>query len=95
MHADHDNTRICDSGRYGPFTDYVRDLFRMGKTIRLWVSAGISPFAIWRPGHPPGIAGLDQDAERYADAKLWFNEGWCDFFTPKLYLTSHPPCCRK
>ena len=42
-------------------------------------------FGIWRPGHPAGIAGLDQFSELYADAKLWFNEGWVDYFTPQLY----------
>jgi hypothetical protein len=49
------------------------------------VKVGISPFGIWRPGHPEGIAGLDQFAELYADAKLWLNEGWVDYFTPQLY----------
>ena len=50
-----------------------------------WVKVGISPFGIWRPGHPPGIEGFDQYAELYADAKLWLNEGWVDYFTPQLY----------
>jgi uncharacterized lipoprotein YddW (UPF0748 family) len=55
------------------------------KKEKPWVKVGISPFGIWKPGHPPGIAGLDQYAELYADAKLWLNEGWCDYFTPQLY----------
>src|SRR5262249_20837957 len=40
---------------------------------------------IWRPGHPPGIEGFDQYAELYADARLWLNEGWVDYFSPQLY----------
>lgn len=55
-----------------------------------WVKFGISPFGIYRSGYPAGIvAGLDQYAELYADAKLWLNEGWCDYFTPQLYWPTH------
>jgi hypothetical protein len=46
---------------------------------------GISPFGIWRPGHPPGIVGLDQYSSLYADARLWLQQGWLDYFTPQLY----------
>ncbi len=46
---------------------------------------GISPFGIWRPGHPASIQGLDQYDALYADAKKWLNEGWVDYFTPQLY----------
>jgi uncharacterized lipoprotein YddW (UPF0748 family) len=49
------------------------------------VKVGISPFGIWRPGNPPGIEGFDQYAELYADARLWFHQGWVDYFTPQLY----------
>ena len=28
---------------------------------------------------------FDQFGELYADAKLWFNEGWVDYFSPQLY----------
>jgi hypothetical protein len=55
------------------------------KDIRPTVQYGISPFGIWRPGHPQGIAGFDQYDKLYADAKLWLNEGWVDYFTPQLY----------
>ena len=46
---------------------------------------GISPFGIWRPGYPQSITGMDQYNELYADARLWLNEGWIDYFTPQLY----------
>jgi uncharacterized lipoprotein YddW (UPF0748 family) len=55
------------------------------KKTKPTVQVGISPFGIWRPGNPPGIAGLDQYAELYADAKLWLNRGWVDYWTPQLY----------
>ena len=60
-------------------------MYNEAKKVKPWVKVGISPFGIWRPGNPEGIAGLDQYAELYADAKLWFNEGWVDYFTPQLY----------
>src|SRR5690606_17465245 len=30
-------------------------------------------------------AGFDQYDQLYADAKLWLNKGWIDYFTPQLY----------
>jgi uncharacterized lipoprotein YddW (UPF0748 family) len=64
---------------------FVKRMYEGVKKAKPWVKVGISPFGIWRPGHPPGIAGLDQYAVLYADAKLWLNEGWVDYFTPQLY----------
>ena len=50
------------------------------------VKLGISPFGIWRPGHPASIeAGLDQHEMLYADARRWLHEGWVDYYTPQLY----------
>ena len=49
------------------------------------MKVGISPFGIWRPGHPPGIAGFDAYAGLYADARRWLNQGWVDYFSPQLY----------
>jgi uncharacterized lipoprotein YddW (UPF0748 family) len=64
---------------------FVRRMYEGVKTAKPTVRVGISPFGIWRPGHPAGIAGLDQYSELYADAKLWLNEGWVDYWTPQLY----------
>jgi uncharacterized lipoprotein YddW (UPF0748 family) len=50
-----------------------------------WVKFGVSPFGIWRPNHPAGIKGLDQFGVLYADARLWINRGWADYFAPQLY----------
>jgi hypothetical protein len=35
------------------------------------VKVGYSPFGIWKPENPPGIKGLNQYEELYADPKLW------------------------
>jgi uncharacterized lipoprotein YddW (UPF0748 family) len=74
-----------DDWRRAAVNGFVRRMYDETKKVKPWVKVGISPFGIWRPGHPEGIAGLDQYAELYADAKLWFNEGWVDYFTPQLY----------
>jgi uncharacterized lipoprotein YddW (UPF0748 family) len=55
------------------------------------VLVGISPFGIWRPGHPEGIQGLDQYSALYADARKWLREGWVDYFTPQLYWRIEGP----
>jgi uncharacterized lipoprotein YddW (UPF0748 family) len=68
---------------------FVERQYREAKALKPWVKVGISPFGIWRPGNPPGIEGLDQYAVLYADAKLWFNEGWVDYLTPQLYWPIH------
>jgi uncharacterized lipoprotein YddW (UPF0748 family) len=64
---------------------FVERLYREVKKDKKWVKVGISPFGIWRPGHPPGIEGFDQYEGLFADAKKWLNEGWVDYFTPQLY----------
>ncbi len=74
-----------DDWRRAAVNSFVKRMYEETKKLKSWVKVGISPFGIWRPGHPAGIAGLDQFAELYADAKLWFNEGWVDYFTPQLY----------
>lgn len=74
-----------DDWRRDAVNVFVRRMYEETKKSKPWVKVGISPFGIWRPGHPTGIAGLDQYAELYADAKLWLNEGWVDYFTPQLY----------
>src|SRR5690606_6162356 len=40
---------------------------------------------IWKPGYPADVTGSSQYDELYADAKLWLNEGWCDYYAPQLY----------
>jgi len=63
----------------------VQRMYDEVKKSKPWVLVGISPFGIWRPGHPEGITGLDQYSTLYADARLWLREGWLDYFSPQLY----------
>jgi uncharacterized lipoprotein YddW (UPF0748 family) len=74
-----------DDWRRAAVNDFVERLYKMTKALKPWVKVGISPFGIWRPGHPEGIKGFDQYEKLYADAKLWLNRGWVDYFTPQLY----------
>ena len=74
-----------DDWRRDAVNTFVARMYKDVKAAKAWVKVGNSPFGIWRPGHPTGIAGLDQYQELYADAKLWFNEGWVDYFSPQLY----------
>jgi len=37
------------------------------------------------PDNPASVQGFNQNESLYADAKLWLNEGWCDYDSPQLY----------
>jgi uncharacterized lipoprotein YddW (UPF0748 family) len=74
-----------DDWRRAAVNTFIERMYMETKALKPWVKVGISPFGIWRPGHPIGIAGFDQYAELYADAKLWLNRGWVDYWTPQLY----------
>lgn len=65
--------------------DFVKHLYQRVKKAKPYVQVGISPFGIWKPGHPAQIKGFNQYEGLYADAKLWLNKGWVDYFTPQLY----------
>ncbi len=64
---------------------FVERLYAEIKREDRRVKFGISPFGIWRPGHPAQIRGLDAYEEIFADARKWLNNGWLDYFTPQLY----------
>jgi uncharacterized lipoprotein YddW (UPF0748 family) len=70
---------------------FVEQLYKGTKALKPWVLVGISPFGIWRPGYPEGIKGFDQYDKLYADAKLWLNKGWVDYWTPQLYWPINKP----
>lgn len=63
----------------------VERLYKNIRAAKPWVKFGLSPFGIWRPGYPALVEGFDQYEQLYADAKLWLNKGWVDYFTPQLY----------
>jgi len=69
----------------------IRSIHEGVKAAKPHVKFGISPFGIWRPNHPPGVAGMDPFEELYADSKLWLQKGWCDYFTPQLYWALGAP----
>ncbi|MCH8977711.1 MAG: family 10 glycosylhydrolase [Armatimonadetes bacterium] len=67
--------------------DFIQRVYEGTKERKPWVKFGISPFSLYRPGHPEGITqtSFDQYESLYADCRLWLREGWCDYFTPQLY----------
>src|SRR5690606_6845526 len=60
-------------------------IYEQSEEEKNYVKFGISPFGIWKPGYPSGVSGSSQYDELYADAKLWLNKGWVDYFSPQLY----------
>ncbi len=70
---------------------FIKRIYTQIKAEKPFVKFGLSPFGIWKPGYPAGVTGSSQYDELYADAKLWLNEGWIDYFTPQLYWPIDPP----
>jgi uncharacterized lipoprotein YddW (UPF0748 family) len=66
---------------------FIERIYKEIKAEKKYVKFGLSPFGIWKPGYPASIEGLDQYNKLYADAKLWLNKGWIDYFMPQLYWT--------
>ncbi len=64
---------------------FVERVYKGIKAVKPCVKFGISPFGIWRPSYPPSIAGFDQYNGLFADARLWLNKGWVDYWSPQLY----------
>ncbi len=65
---------------------FIKRIYEGIKAAKPYVKFGISPFGLYRPGYPSSIsASFDQYATLYADAKLWLNEGWVDYYTPQIY----------
>jgi uncharacterized lipoprotein YddW (UPF0748 family) len=74
-----------DDWRRNAVNRLIERMYREVKATKPSVKVGISPFGIWRPGNPPGIAGFDPYTEIYADSRLWLQHGWCDYLAPQLY----------
>ncbi len=74
-----------DDWRRDNINRFVRDLYASVKAVKPGVEVGISPFGIWRPGHPRQIRGLDAYEKIYADSRLWLRRGWVDYLAPQLY----------
>lgn len=65
--------------------DLIERIYKEIKATKPQVKFGLSPFGLWRPGFPESACCFDQYDILYADAKLWLNKGWIDYFTPQLY----------
>ncbi len=70
---------------------FVSGMYERVKAIDPACKVGISPFGIWRPGYPEQIQGFDAYDKLYADALVWLQRGWIDYFTPQLYWAIDPP----
>lgn len=65
---------------------FIERLYKGIKAEKPYVKFGLSPFGIWQPFNPPAIGtGFNQHETLYADAKLWLNKGWIDYYSPQLY----------
>jgi uncharacterized lipoprotein YddW (UPF0748 family) len=80
-----DPTVSREEWRRSHVNGFIERVYRGIKAEKRNVKFGLSPFGIWRPKNPPSIQGYDQYNMLYADAKLWLNEGWIDYWTPQLY----------
>ena len=65
---------------------FVELVYKSIKKEKPWVKFGISPFGIWRPGHPAEVtAALDSYEALFADSRAWLANGWVDYLSPQLY----------
>jgi len=64
---------------------FVKRLHEEVKAAKAKVRVGVSPFGIWRPGHPAQVKGFDAYEEISADARTWAQRGWVDYLAPQLY----------
>lgn len=71
--------------------NFVLKLNKELHAIKPYIKFGISPFGIWKPGHPAGIRGLSAYDSLYADSRKWLMEGWVDYLAPQLYWKIEPP----
>jgi uncharacterized lipoprotein YddW (UPF0748 family) len=74
-----------DDWRRQNVDEFIRRTAAEVRRVKPRVKFGVSPFGIWRPGHPPQIKGFDAYSELYADSRKWLREGWVDYLSPQLY----------
>ncbi len=70
---------------------FIERVYTSIKKEKPSVKFGLSPFGVYRPGQPASAEGFDQYDKLYADAKLWLNKGWIDYFAPQLYWPINRP----
>ncbi len=74
-----------DDWRRENVNQFIESIGKKIHEVKPHVRFGVSPFGIYRPGYPKTIQGFDQYDKLYADAKLWLEKGWVDYFSPQLY----------
>lgn len=85
------STLARDDWRRANVDQFIQRLYREVHAVKPTIDVGISPFGIWRPGNPPGVAGLDAYATIYADSRKWLQQGWVDYLAPQLYWANGAP----
>jgi uncharacterized lipoprotein YddW (UPF0748 family) len=88
-YVDNGGSLSRDDWRRDNVNRMVQRVYNTINVIKPNVKFSISPFGLYRPGHPEGmpspITGLDPYSELYADSKLWLENGWVDILAPQLY----------
>lgn len=82
---EHGGRLKLDDWRRHNITEFIHHIYRDIHSEKNWVKFGVSPFGIWRPGHPADVAGFDAYASIYCDTRLWLHKGWLDYLVPQLY----------
>jgi uncharacterized lipoprotein YddW (UPF0748 family) len=80
-----------DDWRRDNVNRFVQRMYRDLHAAKPWIKVGISPFGIYRPGHPAQIRGFDQYESLYADPRTWLGNGWLDYLAPQLYWRIDAP----
>jgi uncharacterized lipoprotein YddW (UPF0748 family) len=89
--VDQGNKLSRDNWRRRHVDRLIETIYTEMKKEKKHVKFGISPFGIGKPSkRPPGIVGFSQYDKLYADAELWLEKGWLDYFTPQLYWKIDP-----
>lgn len=59
--------------------------------LKPWVSFGISPFGVWKPGYPEVVTASNMYDGIACDSLRWMQEGWVDYTAPQLYWAIDSP----
>lgn len=84
-HARYGGGKPLAAWRRGNIDDFVVRLRDVTRELSPGALVTVSPFGIWRPGHPAGVRGFDAYEGLYADSRRWLVEGWVDALMPQLY----------
>jgi len=72
--------------------DFVSSMHDLVRKTKPSCKFGISPFGIYRPGHPVQVKrSLDAYDQLYTDVRHWMHQGWLDYVAPQLYWETSDP----